>query len=250
MRIPYSRREIYSVYVDEDEILTHSLHPLHGGLSLFLWENHAGFDKITGSGMAGDRVSGELLLPFSKLFADDADSETCFGLQEENIPEVNKIYSTTVHLNDRIRYRVELLRAEGLPKPSISGFTGTVSRMVDTTASILQFGQAGLFIPTVTADVRDCYIKASLVKWNGEIYIKKYKSLRSSVVKGTLNPLWNAYDESGNQTKCSKDAIFYLAAEDGLQWAEFVRLELFDARNAASALQEEVAFSCYVHLLL
>ena len=115
---------------------------------------------------------------------------------------------------------------------------------MDTTTTILQFGQKNLFIPTVTNYVRDVYVKATLVMWNGNRPPTKSKVLNSNVVRGTLNPVWN--DEDSDIV--SEDTVFHFTAENGMEWADFVRLEIIDARNAASALQEEKIGAIFIPL--
>ncbi len=53
-----------------------------------------------------------------------------------------------------------------------------------------------------------------------------------------MNPEWNPRKEQ-----------YVFSAEDGLDWAEYVRLEIFDARNAATAVQEERVGAIFIPIV-
>ena len=236
-------KQTFIVPINPNDLLE-SKHSVSSGLKLILWEDQLSLDKLTGSTVP--KVMGEALIPLSKLFPrhDEATAASCF--MDDSLPVVGRNYHSDISLNMKTAYRVTLVNAFGLPPPSVGGFTSTLTRTIDTTTTILQFGQKGLFIPTVTDDVRDCYVKTGLVKWNGERqYYQGYKRYVSSVIRGTLNPKWNlseeelnAQDKSKPPPKTKEEYLFY--AEHGYWWAEYVRLEIFDTRNAVGQLEERI----------
>jgi hypothetical protein len=216
-----SWKETFSTYLSEDDIRMKSRSTdrrPNRGLGLFLWETKPGYENII----------GEYMLPFHELL---------------NSKNREQKISKTFHMDTRTGVRVTLMRAHNLSSPSAVGVTSTVTRVVDSVTTVVQLGNKGLFIPVTTNDVRDCYVKFTLAKWNGErTHSKNNKVYKSAVVKGSLNPEWNPKANESDPNWYSKHPLkeeYRFVAEDGLDWAEYVRLEVWDARNAANATLEE-----------
>jgi len=76
--------QIYSISVHPADLLPMAAHNPAHTLNLYMWENQVGLEKLTGTGMGGDRIIGENSIPFSKLFSDDT-AETATGFKEEVI---------------------------------------------------------------------------------------------------------------------------------------------------------------------
>lgn len=157
---------------------------------------------------AGKRIVGESILSVKNIF----DNSLGDAFDESNLWEMT---TRTILLDTQKTLKITLVEALNVPPHLSEGVSATLKKVVNN-----------VFDGILSEDTRYCYISCSAVQWNGKASQSSGDaSFKSKVVSGRDTFQW-------------ADTEFSFTGLNGLETAEFIRMDLMDNRRGIPGVEE------------